>query len=330
MSTIINATTTNGVVIQPDNSGSLVLQTNSGTTALTIDTSQNVGIGTTSPQSKFQVSDGSSSSNGVVRIHNPSNAGTGYGSSLLFSNLIADNVTYRTIGQISGIRENNAANYAGNLAFYTLDSANALNERMRIDSSGNVLVGTTTASGKTTILQSSNGLALNIGNENSIDGGYYGAVQITRPADPTGNAFHLAFVRNGNKIAGMGFLDNSNTFAIQNQNDNTGSGVTLTNAATSWGTTSDERKKDIVGNVENALSKISDWRTVYYKYKSDEKDAPQRVGLIAQDVQKTLSEAISIEEDELQTLQLRYTETIPVLVKAIQELTERVKALEAK
>ena len=46
MSTIINATTTNGVVIQPDNSGSLVLQTNSGTTALTIDTSQNVGIGT--------------------------------------------------------------------------------------------------------------------------------------------------------------------------------------------------------------------------------------------------------------------------------------------
>ena len=41
MSTIINATTTNGVVIQPDNSGSLVLQTNSGTTALTIDTAQN-------------------------------------------------------------------------------------------------------------------------------------------------------------------------------------------------------------------------------------------------------------------------------------------------
>jgi hypothetical protein len=49
MSTIINATTTNGVVIQPDNSGSLQLATNSGTTAVTINTSQNVGIGTTSP-----------------------------------------------------------------------------------------------------------------------------------------------------------------------------------------------------------------------------------------------------------------------------------------
>jgi hypothetical protein len=44
MSTIINATTTNGVVIQPDNSGSLVLQTNNGTTALTISTAQNVAF----------------------------------------------------------------------------------------------------------------------------------------------------------------------------------------------------------------------------------------------------------------------------------------------
>lgn len=49
MASIINATTTNGVAVQGDNSGSLQLQTNNGTTAVTIDTSQNVGIGTTSP-----------------------------------------------------------------------------------------------------------------------------------------------------------------------------------------------------------------------------------------------------------------------------------------
>ena len=54
MSTIINATTTNGVVIQPDNSGSLVLQTNSGTTALTIDTAQNATFaGTVTMSSSF-------------------------------------------------------------------------------------------------------------------------------------------------------------------------------------------------------------------------------------------------------------------------------------
>ena len=55
MPSIINSTTTNGVVIQPDNSGSLQLATNNGTTAVTIDTSQNVGIGTTSPTNKLTV-----------------------------------------------------------------------------------------------------------------------------------------------------------------------------------------------------------------------------------------------------------------------------------
>jgi hypothetical protein len=73
MSTIINATTTNGVVIQPDNSGSLVLQTNSGTTALTIDTSQNVGIGVTNPGNKLSLPN-----NAFVSFRNTSAAETGY------------------------------------------------------------------------------------------------------------------------------------------------------------------------------------------------------------------------------------------------------------
>jgi hypothetical protein len=46
MASTINATTSSGIVATADNTGSLALQT-SGTTALTIDTSQNVGIGGT-------------------------------------------------------------------------------------------------------------------------------------------------------------------------------------------------------------------------------------------------------------------------------------------
>ena len=46
MASIINATTTAGVSVQGDNSGSLQLATNNGTTALTIDTSQNVTAST--------------------------------------------------------------------------------------------------------------------------------------------------------------------------------------------------------------------------------------------------------------------------------------------
>ena len=42
MASIIRATTTSGLQVAPDNSGSLQLQTNGTTTAVTIDTSQNV------------------------------------------------------------------------------------------------------------------------------------------------------------------------------------------------------------------------------------------------------------------------------------------------
>jgi hypothetical protein len=52
MSSIIRATTTSGLQIASDNSGSLQFQTNGTTAAVTIDTSQNVGIGTTSPVAK--------------------------------------------------------------------------------------------------------------------------------------------------------------------------------------------------------------------------------------------------------------------------------------
>jgi hypothetical protein len=49
MPSIINSTTTAGLSVQADNSGSLQLATNNGTTAVTIDTSQNVGVGTSTP-----------------------------------------------------------------------------------------------------------------------------------------------------------------------------------------------------------------------------------------------------------------------------------------
>lgn len=44
MASIINATTSAGVQVTGDNSGALALQTNNGTTAVTIDTSQNLAM----------------------------------------------------------------------------------------------------------------------------------------------------------------------------------------------------------------------------------------------------------------------------------------------
>lgn len=108
MSTIINATTTNGVVIQPDNSGSLQLATNSGTTAVTIDTSQNVGIGTTSPAAKLNVATGSSTlTQNIVTIKGGGASGSFAGLSVQSNSgdeiFNVNNLSYNvTMGTVAG------------------------------------------------------------------------------------------------------------------------------------------------------------------------------------------------------------------------------------
>lgn len=54
MASTINASTSSGIVTSADNSGQLELQTGN-TTAITVNSSQNVGIGTTSPNVKLDV-----------------------------------------------------------------------------------------------------------------------------------------------------------------------------------------------------------------------------------------------------------------------------------
>jgi hypothetical protein len=135
MSTIINATTTNGVVIQPDNSGSLQLATNNGTTAVTISTSQNVGIGTSS----FVFS------NRLIVKQSADNSANGLGFR------IERNANDSSL--FLGYRDNTDtwqinATYGSTGAFKPITFSTSDTERMRIDSSGNVGIGATTLTAK--------------------------------------------------------------------------------------------------------------------------------------------------------------------------------------
>ena len=149
MASIINATTTNGVAISADNSGILQLATNSGTTAVTIDASQNVGIGTASPAVKLHVSGAS--------VTNPAGQAGAYLNAILYDTSAGainvggglgfqgnDGVNSGVIfSTINGSKENaTSGNYAGYLGFNTRANGGSLTERMRIDSSGNVGIGT--------------------------------------------------------------------------------------------------------------------------------------------------------------------------------------------
>lgn len=116
-------------------------------------------------------------------------------------------------------------------------------------------------------------------------------------------------------------------------------GVKLTRNATSWVSNSDERLKNINSDINNALDKLLTLRAVNFSWKSDETNA-ENLGLIAQDVEAVFPQVIhksklvsKIDEeqtDETEYLGVRYTELIPVLVKAIQESHQIIKDLEAR
>jgi hypothetical protein len=105
--------------------------------------------------------------------------------------------------------------------------------------------------------------------------------------------------------------------------------VRLANGATSWSSLSDERQKTSLTPIEDGLSKVAGLRAVTGRYLTDDPDK-SRSFLIAQDVQAVLPEAVLVEDNEDQTLSLRYTEVIPLLVAALKESKERIETLEAR
>ena len=119
MASIINSTTTAGVTVTGDNSGSLQLATNNGTTAVTVTTAQLVGVGTTSPSAKLHVTQ---SGNPIAQFTR-SDSSTGL---IIASD--SDGPYFRP-ETTSAIRFNNSANTA---------------EAMRVTNAGQLLIGKTT------------------------------------------------------------------------------------------------------------------------------------------------------------------------------------------
>lgn len=118
---------------------------NASATAMTLDASGNVGIGTTSPSSKLSVHGDTDAA--VEQLLTIVNAGTGVGAG---ARIWLSGASPTSRGAYIEAVTKNSSN-AHDLIFATNTSSAAPVEAMRIHSSGNLLVGTTSGSDKVTV-----------------------------------------------------------------------------------------------------------------------------------------------------------------------------------
>ena len=300
MTTTINASNSGGggLVQTADASGVLALQT-AGVTAVTVDTSQNVGIGTASPSVKFQVDHSSD----VAAIN-----ASGGGVTLKMSNSSANDVLLRMT--------NNSSNFY-DIRNLTSGSAFTIgyngDERMRIDSSGNVLVGVTANSNSERLMIKS--------------GGNTSSTTALRIENSSSTAMFL--------VRDDGYLRSPTTYNL------TGGTANLSIDSSGFitrATSSLRYKRDIV-NYDKGLEVVSQLRPVYYKSSVAGADGnipdTQFAGMIAEELDALgLTEFVEYGADN-QVEAIRYGNMVSLCIKAIQEqqalitsLTARIAALE--
>lgn len=88
---------------------------------------------------------------------------------------------------------------------------------------------------------------------------------------------------------------------------------------------SDERLKENISEISNSLDKVNTLRGVEFDWKENYHFSGHDVGIIAQEVQKVLPEAITNRVDGY--LAVRYEKLVPLLINSIKELKKEIDLL---
>ena len=255
-----------------------------GTTAMTIDTSQNVGIGTSSPSAKLDVRD----TNCIVY----SKGTGGYGS--FYAQGSGTNASYLFMGNATNGEQARITVIDGG----TIDFANtsSVTNRMRIDSSGNLLVGTTSSLGSNT-------------NSTII----FPSATFVQHA--SGTASGSIFVNFNYNAGGIGSITQSGTTAV------------------AYNTSSDYRLKENVTPMTVGLATISALKPVTYDWVGTNENGE---GFIAHELQEVIPHAVTgikdaVDDDGKPVYQgVDYSKIVVHLVAACQELKATVDAQAAE
>ena len=251
-------------------------------------TSTGLGIGTTSPGAKLEVNQAATAFPGF-KITGSNSPG--------MQIVEATGVTAHFVNDSAGV-------YVGSSTSYPLILRTNNTERARIDSSGNLLVGTTSST---------------LGSSGSIFGGSAGSYESSISVAASGNV--------PLRLYNQGTSGTQYFMEFRTASSAVGS-ITYNQTVTLYNTTSDQRLKENIvdapefGSVIDSIQVRSfDWKTGQFH---------QRAGFIAQELVTVAPEAVHQPADPEEMMAVDYSKLVPMLVKEIQDLRKRLAALEAK
>ena len=166
-----------------------------------------------------------------------------------------------------------------------------------LQTSGNVLIGTTTSG----VLASANGITLNAGG--------------------------MIYINSDNTSIFNRSTNSSGTIMQFRYNEAVVVGtISITSTTTAYNTSSDYRLKEDLKSI-NGLEKVSAINVYDYKWKSSD---DRMDGVIAHELQEVLPYAVTGEKDGEDMQGVDYSKIVPVMLKAIQELSAKNTLLEER
>jgi len=318
-------------------------------------TSTGLGIGTSLPTQKLEIlaANRATDTTGQVFIRTSDAYAANVGGQLTLGGAYNATPSSYAFAGIAGRKEDSSTNVAGYLQMSTTTSAGALTERARIDSSGNLLVGTTSNANSDKLVVNGSVYQFQTVNGSSAspvtNGGYlfgpnsstiYGGIRFINQI-LSNNSIEVAVytTSTAGSAAEVARFSNTGGFSVGTTANPGAGAIYATGNITAY--YSDERLKDVKGRITNALAKVRRLSGVYYTnnetaksfgYTSDE----MQVGVLANQMKGELPEIVKPAPFDLDEngnsksgenyMTVQYDRGFPLLIEALKELADQFDA----